>query len=696
MVKTGQAWSGVFVSLDASGALATPSTGPIGALYVDGTVNGASVTITGSNPYKWTVTLPSLTSGQCVSMYITATIATIATANVVAEDVADTVALSDVSTALADVPTVAEFEARTLAAADYTVVSDLGTVQTGDAFARLGAPAGASVSADVAAVKSDTAAILEDTGTTLPASIDALSAQISAIGSGTGAALNFSVTDDNADAPLAGVTAVGTQTGTFANTLADDGTTHQIASVANAIDWVYLFEVGAARAASKIDLRANMSATGDTTTVSAYNFLTTGWDTRKTITGTTETLYDIPLLAAHTGTGANEGKVYIRFQFSEGDAGTLVIDEAYVQAQQSGSLVGYVDGIEVDTVSGTAGTVPYVNGTKDNPVDSWADALTLSTLTNIKQFKAHGGSSITLTGDSSDYEIVGWAYDLALGGQTITNAHIVGARVTGIGVVSGTAPVFEYCGLGAVTLGPARLYQCGLGRSSGTFTAGSAGQFVIVDCFSLVPGSGTPVFSFAGTGDTTGVNFRRWSGGSNITGDSDVTATVEVVTGGGQTLITGGGNFELRGICRAVTITLTGGETVQVAAVTGPIVIDGVGTGSTVNLYGVHSSVANTASGSPTVNDYNAAQTGADGDTLETLSDQIDGTAEDVLMLDWTTISGAVPDRSALNALRFLRNKRAIATGTLTVMEEDDSTPAWTADVVGDAEASPITSIDPT
>jgi hypothetical protein len=36
---------------------------------------------------------------------------------------------------------------------------------TGDVFARLGAPAGASVSADVAAVKVDTAAILDDTGT---------------------------------------------------------------------------------------------------------------------------------------------------------------------------------------------------------------------------------------------------------------------------------------------------------------------------------------------------------------------------------------------------------------------------------------------------------------------------------------------------------------------------------------------------
>lgn len=40
--------------------------------------------------------------------------------------------------------------------------------QTGDSYARLGAPAGASVSADIASVKSDSGAILTDTGTTLP------------------------------------------------------------------------------------------------------------------------------------------------------------------------------------------------------------------------------------------------------------------------------------------------------------------------------------------------------------------------------------------------------------------------------------------------------------------------------------------------------------------------------------------------
>lgn len=97
-VKTGTAWAGTFVTQDATGALATPSTGPAGVLYVDGTANGAAVTITGSNPYKFAVTLPSLTAGQRVDMYITATIDGIATGNPVASEQADTALVSEVKT----------------------------------------------------------------------------------------------------------------------------------------------------------------------------------------------------------------------------------------------------------------------------------------------------------------------------------------------------------------------------------------------------------------------------------------------------------------------------------------------------------------------------------------------------------------------------------------------------------------------
>lgn len=94
-VKTGQAWAGAFVTLDATGALATPTVGPTGMLYVDGVADAAVVTITDANPYRWSVTLPALTAGQRVEIYVTATIANIATAAVVAGDQVDTSLLSE-------------------------------------------------------------------------------------------------------------------------------------------------------------------------------------------------------------------------------------------------------------------------------------------------------------------------------------------------------------------------------------------------------------------------------------------------------------------------------------------------------------------------------------------------------------------------------------------------------------------------
>ena len=56
---------------------------------------------------------------------------------------------------------------------------------------------------------------------------------------------------------------------------------------------------------------------------------------------------------------------------------------------------------------------------------------------------------------------------------------------------------------------------------------------------------------------------------------------------------------------------------------------------------------------------------------------------------------GADGGRTVTSALRALRNKTAIAGGTLTVKQEDDSTTDWTATLTTDAAAEPVTSIDP-
>lgn len=354
------------------------------------------------------------------------------------------------------------------------------------------------------------------TGDTYPATqlqSNSLSAQVSSIGSGTGAALNFPVSEDNASTPIKTVSSVGTQTGTYANTLADDGTTHQIASVGNAIDWVYGFNVGVARSASKVVLRANMAAVGDTVTALAYNFSTTSWEARTTITGTTETLYDITLLQGHTGTsGVDAGKVYLRFQYSEGDAGTLVIDEAYVQAQQSGSLAGYVNGIEVDTVNGFTGTTPYVNGTKDRPTKTWAEALTLAAATNINQFYIRAGSSITLTADLKKYVIDGYGYALALGGYDISGTTIRGCEfLSGASTAADTECFIWDSQIASATFGEVDIHNCHI---TGTVTLGQAGvPYLLHRCVGVYNSGSFPSLDFGAAVGGTDCNLSQFSGG---------------------------------------------------------------------------------------------------------------------------------------------------------------------------------------
>jgi len=67
-------------------------------------------------------------------------------------------------------------------------------------------------------------------------------------------------------------------------------------------------------------------------------------------------------------------------------------------------------------------------------------------------------------------------------------------------------------------------------------------------------------------------------------------------------------------------------------------------------------------------------------------------------VLDHSLATGdadALNARTVRSALRALRNKSGVDTGTYTVCKEDDAATAWTAAVTEDAAANPITAIDP-
>lgn len=68
--------------------------------------------------------------------------------------------------------------------------------------------------------------------------------------------------------------------------------------------------------------------------------------------------------------------------------------------------------------------------------------------------------------------------------------------------------------------------------------------------------------------------------------------------------------------------------------------------------------------------------------------------ADVLLTRDWTSVVGEA-GRSVLNALRFVRNRWYMSGTTLTVTKENDSSPAWTAEVSTTPGADPITGTDP-
>lgn len=102
MVKSAQAVTVLFTTSNPTTGAAADATGtPTGTLYVNGTANGAAVTVTNitTGVYKAALTLPSLSAGDVVSLRISATVASVAGEGVIWQDVGDTVRTSDTLTA---------------------------------------------------------------------------------------------------------------------------------------------------------------------------------------------------------------------------------------------------------------------------------------------------------------------------------------------------------------------------------------------------------------------------------------------------------------------------------------------------------------------------------------------------------------------------------------------------------------------
>lgn len=307
----------------------------------------------------------------------------------------------------------------------------------------------------------------------------------------------------------------GTETNTFTATQEVGGLLHIVEDDGGNTTFEYTVTLAANQSVANVTWRGYVQSNNDTVEVQFFNYNTSSFVTEETLLGNNgTTLSDATFVAVsdYTGIGANLGEVRLRFLSTTSTA--IATDRLRFVFSSNFQSVGYADGaIWVDTIKGAAGTTTFINGTADNTVLTYADALTLSTALTIDRFRIINGSSITLTSDSTSFSFIGDSWFLALGGQDISSISVSGANISGIGINGGSRPVFDDCVISDVTLPPIIMTGCGF---AGTITAGTAGDFNMLNCASAVAGTSTPVFDFGALLGDTNLNLRAYAGGIEL------------------------------------------------------------------------------------------------------------------------------------------------------------------------------------
>jgi len=340
---------------------------------------------------------------------------------------------------------------------------------------------------------------------------------------------------------------VGTQDGgTFASVAGQDLVYHIIGDTSNNFTISYRFAVGGGRLGTEIDFTGYLNSNNDTGLIQAYDFVGSAWETRATFDGQNGSVnqsHNAPLLARNTGTsGVELGQVLIRIkQGASSSSPTLNTDSLLVEAVGVAILGLHENGaIWIDTDDGTAGTEEGVNGTSDNPVKTWADAQTMLTATGRHNIHVINGSTITLDASVTKYSFFGDNWTLVLAGQTVTNAHIQGASVSGTHV---GACEFTDCDIGTMTtIADTEFEDCHI---DGTVTL-PAGDVFMSNCHH----GGTAIVDFGAAVGSTTLHMHKYAGEIELQNFGDNGTDILHLDGNGKLTInanSSGGTVHLRG-----------------------------------------------------------------------------------------------------------------------------------------------------
>lgn len=389
---------------------------------------------------------------------------------------------------------------------------------------------------------------------TAPSSRDQIDALGGSVGSGQ---INYEASEDNSGGTIdpGSTVFVGNETNNYTDTALANGTYHVITDDSNVIDLVYGFNIGGNSTATIVEFKGFANANNDDLNVRIWDHVGEQWEIVGTLegkSGTADESLSISVLSRHTGTSLAEiGKVYVRFDGTSlsgnADLNTNQILVGAVSSASAAVTPGYAVGsIWVDTNGLNTNAVAYVDGLADNPVGSWADALTVSAATNITDFHILNGSSVTFTAAVTNYSLFGDNYSLNLNGQSCVGLHVEGASLSGAMAGTGAQQSFTHCEVATMSvIKDTHFLECGF---SATLTLIEAGQIYIEDSHSTTTAC---KFDFGNGIGASGVHYHTWSG--FITLEQETSADTAIVEGWGKVT---------EGTCSGGTLTISGNITI--------------------------------------------------------------------------------------------------------------------------------------
>lgn len=166
--------------------------------------------------------------------------------------------------------------------------------------------------------------------------------------------------------------------------------------------------------------------------------------------------------------------------------------------------------VYIDTINGVAGTDEGI-GVPTNPVNNIVDARVIADRDKLRGYQLRG--TITLDQNYDNWEFVGLGSEQAatvnLGGQSVNNSSFASLTLEGAMQTPNSIEA-NFCGLNVLSELSGIFRNCGFINNFAIQTGGTA---TFADCFSQVPGLGTPICDING-GDNVG--FRNYSGGIEL------------------------------------------------------------------------------------------------------------------------------------------------------------------------------------